>query len=54
MALRFNMDPILLAMGLLATLFTLEYVRLWLRSPLRKLPGPFLTRFSGLYRLSMV
>lgn len=54
MALHLNKDTILLALGLLVTLFILDYLRLLLWNPLRNLPGPFSTRFSGLYRLSMV
>ncbi len=32
----------------------LDYGRTFFRKGLRKLPGPVLARFSGLYRLSMV
>ncbi|ETN37470.1 uncharacterized protein HMPREF1541_07092 [Cyphellophora europaea CBS 101466] len=48
------MDTVLIALGLVATLLVLDYLRLSLWSPLRSIPGPFSTRSSGLYRLSMV
>ena len=32
----------------------IDYGRIFFRKGLRNLPGPFLARFSGLYRLSMV
>ena len=35
-------------------LVLLDYARTFFRKGLRKLPGPLLARFSGLYRLSMV
>lgn len=44
----------MLVLALLAILSILSYVRLLLWSPLRQIPGPLLTRLSGLYRLSMV
>lgn len=38
----------------LSLLYVLNIARLALFNPLRKIPGPFLSRFSGLYRLSLV
>lgn len=48
------MNAIYLGLAFLGMLYSLDCIRLLLWSPLRKLPGPFLARFSGLYRLSMV
>jgi hypothetical protein len=40
--------------ALSVALYVVSSIRAILRPGLRRLPGPFLARFSGLYRLSMV
>lgn len=42
------------ACTLLLALLVLSYVRTVFREGLRYLPGPFLARFSGIYRLALV
>ena len=47
-----HLAPLLL--GGLGLLYVLNLARLALFNPLRKIPGPFLSRISGLYKLSLV
>ena len=44
----------LLFLAVAVVLFVLECVRLTVLSPLQGIPGPFLARVTGLYRLSLV
>jgi len=45
---------VLLFLAVAVVLFILDCVRLTVLSPLRGIPGPFLARVTGLYRLSLV
>jgi len=40
--------------AVVVVLFIIEYVRLTVLSPLRRIPGPVVARFTGLYRITLV